>query len=109
MKEANERLRQLRKQKQYTQEDLAKKLGISLRTYSKIESGETQLTLERLNEILEILGVTALEFFSNESAQNKSLSTTTSNASIPLIQHYQETISMLKEHIETLKNLIEKK
>ncbi|UUV22338.1 helix-turn-helix domain-containing protein [Paenimyroides aestuarii] len=108
MKEANERLRQLRKQKQYTQEDLAKKLGISLRAYSKIESGETQLTLERLNEILDILGVTALEFFSNESAQNKSLPAT-GNASIPLIQHYQETISMLKEHIETLKNLIEKK
>ena len=57
MKEANERLRQLRKQKQYTQEDLAKKLGISIRAYSKIESGEAQLTLERLNEILDILDI----------------------------------------------------
>jgi transcriptional regulator with XRE-family HTH domain len=40
---------------------LANQLNISLRAYYKIETGKTQLTINRLNEISKILEVPAIE------------------------------------------------
>lgn len=57
----NEKIRQIRELKNLSQEFIAKELGLSIRAYSKIESGETQLTINRLNEISKILGVTSQE------------------------------------------------
>lgn len=81
-----------------------------MRAYSKIESGETQLTIERLNELISILGIVPneiLQFEVPKELNNRIESNTTE--SISLVQHYEETIVMLKEHIEILKLLIEKK
>ena len=36
-------------------------LNLSTRAYSKIETGETELTIKRLNEISEVLGVNPME------------------------------------------------
>jgi transcriptional regulator with XRE-family HTH domain len=49
------KLKQLRELKNFTQEYMAQQLGLSTRAYSKIETGETQLTINRLNEISTIL------------------------------------------------------
>ena len=50
------KIKQIRELKNYTQEYVATQLGLTTRAYSKIESGETQLTINRLNEISSILG-----------------------------------------------------
>ena len=55
------KIKQLRELKNYTQEHMATQLGLSTRAYSKIESGETQLTINRLNEISRILGIEPME------------------------------------------------
>jgi transcriptional regulator with XRE-family HTH domain len=55
-------LRQLRIQKEFSQEYMAVKLNISQEAYSKIELGKTELTLKRLYEIAIILDVPASEF-----------------------------------------------
>lgn len=54
-------IRKTREHLHYTQEYLAAKLNISQNAYSKIELGYTKITLERLFQIAEILGIGALE------------------------------------------------
>ncbi|WKW46572.1 helix-turn-helix transcriptional regulator [Myroides sp. JBRI-B21084] len=101
MEQAYLKLKKLRKQKKITQSDIAEKIGLSTRAYSKIENGETQLTVDRLTEILDILETSIIDFFKME--EESKLNNT------PIIEHYQETITLLKEHINTLKNVIDKK
>lgn len=48
-------IRRLRRAKGYTQEYMAAKMNLSIRGYSKIELGETKLSVIRLFEIAEIL------------------------------------------------------
>ena len=61
LEKVNGKIRQIRELKNYSQEFIAKELNISIRAYSKIENGDTQLTIKRLNEISKILGVTPHE------------------------------------------------
>jgi transcriptional regulator with XRE-family HTH domain len=61
MNKVHEKIKQIRELKNYSREYLANSLGISARAYGKIESGETQLTINRLVEIAKILGVTPEE------------------------------------------------
>lgn len=42
------RLRELRKEKRYTQEQFSELLGMSLNNYGKIERGETRLSIEKM-------------------------------------------------------------
>jgi len=111
MLDVKKRLKSIRKEKNYTQGFVAEKLGISLRAYSKIESGETQMTIERLNDIVTILDVNPNQILGCDFDEEVPVSKNNnpSNDSISLIQHYEETITILKEHIETLKHLLEKK
>jgi len=50
-------MRNIRYEKRMTQDRLANRLGISQNAYSKIEMGDTELTLARLLEIMIILEV----------------------------------------------------
>ena len=59
-----QRLQLLRLEKNLTQEQMSEKLNLSTSAYCKIEYGETDLTLTRLNSIAEILNMSALELFS---------------------------------------------
>jgi transcriptional regulator with XRE-family HTH domain len=51
-----EKIRQLRKEKGWSQADLADRLGVGTQAISKTERGTSHFTLERLNRILEALG-----------------------------------------------------
>lgn len=50
-------IRKIRELKNITQEFIANELGISTRAYSKIETSETQLSVNRLFEISKIINV----------------------------------------------------
>ncbi|GGM90501.1 hypothetical protein GCM10010967_24420 [Dyadobacter beijingensis] len=60
-------IRKIREYRDYTQEYLAMKLGISQNAYSKIELGYTRITLERLIQIAQILGVDSADLFHADS------------------------------------------
>ena len=49
-------IRLLRNQKEWSQRELAEKLGVHAQAISEIERGKERLTLERLNRILDALG-----------------------------------------------------
>jgi len=109
------KIKQLRELKNFTQEYMAGHLGISTRAYSKIETGETQLTVNRLNEISHILGITPVEVLGfddkqvfNNCKQEGNIGINHINLPEKLIQQYEETIQSLKNQIEVMKLLLEK-
>ena len=59
-----QRLQLLRMEKNLTQEQMGEQLNLSTSAYCKIEYGETDLTLSRLNKIANILNMSAAELFS---------------------------------------------
>lgn len=57
MMEVAEKIKKVRELKNFTQEHMAKTLGMSQAGYSKIESGNTEITLTKLNDIAKALDV----------------------------------------------------
>lgn len=52
------RLKQARQKKNYTQEKLAEELDVSIAFLSRVECGSLEISLKRLSQISEILGIT---------------------------------------------------
>lgn len=55
--EIHERIKHIRTQNGLSQLEVASKIGIAYQNYWKIENGKTELTVSRLYQISEILGV----------------------------------------------------
>jgi transcriptional regulator with XRE-family HTH domain len=51
------KIRKLREAKDFTQEYMANKIGVSQNAFSKLESGETKLSTDRLKQIAKVLEV----------------------------------------------------
>ena len=109
------KIKQIRELKNFTQEYVAQKLGLSTRAYSKIETGETQLTINRLNEISKVLEMNPVEVLGFDDKKIFNINNSTGNNGYnniffpdKLVQQYEETIQALKEQIQLLKLLHEK-
>ncbi|QAR31736.1 XRE family transcriptional regulator [Ornithobacterium rhinotracheale] len=114
------KIKQIRELKNLSQEYVASELGISTRAYSKIETGETQLNINRLNEISSILEVDPMEILGFDEKKifnihNHSTGTCwgvdkySQNFPEKLVAQYEETIQSLKEQVRLLKQLLEHK
>jgi transcriptional regulator with XRE-family HTH domain len=108
-------VKKTRYEKNYSQDHIAKKLGITQKAYSKIENNETKLNVDTLTRIAEILEVDVASFFSsNEKPVLNDFSTRTGgdnviykNNSIEKIEElYKEIIKAKDSEIETLKVLL---
>jgi transcriptional regulator with XRE-family HTH domain len=108
-------VKKTRYEKNYSQDHIAKKLGITQKAYSKIENNETKLNVDTLTRIAEILEVDVASFFSsNEKPVLNDFSTRTGgdnviykNNSIEKIEElYREIIKAKDSEIETLKVLL---
>ena len=109
------KIKQIRELKNFTQEYVATQLGLTTRAYSKIESGETQLTINRLNEISGILGVEPMEVLGFDDQQvfnnckqegNFGNFGTYNTVSEKLIQQYEKTIQVLEDEVALLRSLV---
>lgn len=110
MDEIVQKIRNIRKENKLTQEEVANKLGITVRAYSKIENGETQLTLDRLRKLMDIFKQPFCSLFIDNSSNNINKLIDIENGEyISLLKHYEETIHLLKDHIRVLNTLLEKK
>jgi transcriptional regulator with XRE-family HTH domain len=65
----NERIRDIREKKNYSQEYMANKLGMSQNAYSRLESGQTKLALDRIKSISEILEISFISLLELEDRQ----------------------------------------
>jgi len=70
-------IRKIREFRDYTQEYLAMRLGISQNAYSKIELAYTRITLERLIQIAAILEIDVVALINNTSEELVKLNTPT--------------------------------
>jgi transcriptional regulator with XRE-family HTH domain len=59
-------IRKVREQRNYTQDFVAKQMGISQNAYSKIENGYTQLTVKHIKELSKILEVSLMELLRDD-------------------------------------------
>ena len=110
--DVGKKLKHVRELKNYSQEHVAKELGISTRAYSKIESEETQLTIRRLNEISDVLEVEPEEIlgfdsglvFNNSPNQQGGSYVAYNNTSVDQIQAlYEKLLAEKDKRIEELK------
>lgn len=105
-------LRNLRIQKGYSQSDMAEKMHISQSAYAKIESGKTNVDLERLDQIARILEVDWQEILSQSDTkryyfrENKIQNAVVENLTIGLKEAYEKHIESLKKEIAYLKELL---
>jgi transcriptional regulator with XRE-family HTH domain len=58
-----QKLKLIRSFKNWTQEDVADKLGISTHAYAKIERGETDVNFSRLQQIAEVMDIGLSQLF----------------------------------------------
>lgn len=59
--EVTEKIRVLREVRQWSQEQMAEQMNISLNAYSRIERGETKMSLEKLEQIANIFNINVLD------------------------------------------------
>lgn len=60
----NEKIRKIREEKEWSQEQMAERMNMSLNGYAKIERGETKLHLEKLEQIAQILDIDVVSLIS---------------------------------------------
>ena len=72
-------IRKVREYRDYTQEFMALKLGISQNAYSKIELAYTRITLERLIQIAIILEIDVITLINSTSEDLLKLNTSSSS------------------------------
>jgi len=70
MKILAKNIRELRHQHNWSQEDVANRLGISIPAFSKIETGITDVNLSRIEQIANIFGVPMSRLLSPEEEEH---------------------------------------
>lgn len=116
-KDLGMRIKNLREAKNYTQDYLAQKLGITQKAYSKIEANETRLPVDHLLKIAEVLETSVnkiLEIdgshtFNNYSTHNKEVVVINTITSDKLIELYDQLLKSKNEEIATLKEQLKQR
>lgn len=113
------KIRKIREIKGYSQEYIASKMSIKQNSYSKLERGETNLSIDRLMEICSVLEIelsTLMNFDEkmvfNNCTQNGNFgenNTFVFNAVEKIQELYERIIKAKNEEIETLNKLLKQK
>ena len=116
-----EKIRLLREERQWTQEEMAGKLSLSVNGYAKIERGETRLNLPRLEQIAEIFETDLMDLMQPENlhynvGNNRCSGEITFHnyqnftAEIEklqlIIKHQNELLAQQSEELATLKEVV---
>jgi putative transcriptional regulator len=89
MDQVKNKIQDFRKRKKINQSEIAKHLGISQAAYAKIESGKTNISLDKLFLIADFLGVTIGDLITDSSLTN--VSTSSEKSQKFLVFHALET------------------
>ncbi len=106
-----EKIRSMRKSKNWTQEEMAEKLNMCVNAYAKIERGETNALNPKLEKIAQAFGIETLDLLTSQDKNvylgNDNLSYNiigSSNEMAFEIQKLQMQLSHKDETIEQLRN-----
>lgn len=115
------KIRELRKENDWTQEEMGKRMNLSRNGYAKLESGERKLSLDKLQKIADIFQVDITELLNSNQEGIVHLSSDertnspnyyNSHASQEIdrlqliISHKEEIIQHQNQEIEMLKKLL---
>jgi len=98
-----QKIRRIRGSKELTQDNLAYELGITKSAYSKIERGETNVSINRLTAIAKILEVDIVDFFKDSDNKIQDPKNEYGFATKKDIEEIAKTIQVLAKEISILK------
>lgn len=105
-----QKLRVYREFRNYSQEYIAEKLGITQNAYSRIETNQTRLTADRLRQLAEILGIPLTCLLSDIEPTLSFSNQPTDRHSIEMLEHtkllYDQIIKTKDEKIYALEDEI---
>jgi transcriptional regulator with XRE-family HTH domain len=101
MQTLGKKIRLLRHQKSWSQEDVAKQLGISIPAFSKIETGITDINLSRLEQISKLFDLTVVQLLKlNDSENLEGYNTEFNGLTMKLREREVEVIDLQKKIID---------
>lgn len=106
MKTLGKKIRLLRHQKGWSQEDVAKRLDISIPAFSKIETGITDVNLSRLEQIATLFEMSIVQLLTfNDSEQQEKYTSEVETLTKRLQEREMEVIDLQKKVIELYEEL----
>lgn len=100
------KIREIRRQKDYSAEYVASKLAISKAAYSQLENGNVSFTAHKLEKLAEVFEMPMYELF---PSSNQTIINNHGNNSGNIVNNFDPTIlEMLQKSIQLLQNAIEK-
>jgi len=106
MKTLGKKIRLLRHQKGWSQEDVAKRLDISIPAFSKIETGITDINLSRLEQISKLFDMTVVQLLTyNDTEQQEKYLSELENMTKKLQERESEVIDLQKKIIGLFEEL----
>lgn len=106
MKTLGKKIRLLRHQKGWSQEDVAKRLDISIPAFSKIETGITDINLSRLEQIATLFEMSVVQLLTfNDSEQDQKFVNELETINKKLMDRETEVIDLQKKVIELFEEL----
>lgn len=110
MKTLGKKIRLLRHQKGWSQEEVAKRLDISIPAFSKIETGITDINLSRLEQISALFEMSVVQLLTyNEVEQDQKIASELESVNKKLMDRETEVIDLQKKVIELFEELRHKK
>ncbi len=104
-------IRKIRELKGLKQESVATKLGLTTNGYGKIERGESQINLERLNQIADVFDVNPndiLNFDENIVYNFESMNNSAPHGTVNNYSQTEDERAVFSRHIISLTDLVEK-
>jgi transcriptional regulator with XRE-family HTH domain len=106
MKTLGKKIRLLRHQRGWSQEDVAKRLDISIPAFSKIETGITDINLSRLEQISILFEMSVVQLLTfNDAEQEQKYNSELDSVSKKLSDREAEVIDLQKKVIELYEEL----
>lgn len=106
MKSLGKKIRLLRHQKGWSQEDVARKLDISIPAFSKIETGITDINLSRLEQVASLFDMTVVQLLTfNEIEKDAKLTNELDVMNKKLMDRETEVIDLQKKVIELFEEI----
>jgi transcriptional regulator with XRE-family HTH domain len=106
MKTLGKKIRLLRHQKGWSQEDVAKRLDISIPAFSKIETGITDINLSRLEQISKLFEMTVVQLLTyNDTEQQEKYISELEIMTKKLQERETEVIDLQKKIINLFEEL----
>jgi transcriptional regulator with XRE-family HTH domain len=106
MKTLGKKIRLLRHQKGLSQEDVAKRLDISIPAFSKIETGITDVNLSRLEQISTLFEMSVVQLLTfNDTEQQEKYNSDLENLTKKVQERESDVIELQKKVIELYEEL----